>query len=177
VFLCVTFRGSPFLRSAMHNTKDADSTDSARPTTAYASPLSPTPSPSPPSSLTDVHRCIGYRNPHCQSLTNTVRLTYLCVYDNRDGVCETAPSPSPPSSLPHVHRCIGYHNPHWQSLSNSERLTYLSVYDSRDRDSETALFSPPPPHSRMYTVYKPPPSPHPPSSRSHVLRSFGFFRV
>ena len=56
VFLRVTFRGSPFLRSAMRNTKGADSADSARPTTAYASPPSPAPSPSLAHACTQVHR-------------------------------------------------------------------------------------------------------------------------
>jgi hypothetical protein len=38
---------------------------------------------------------------------NSVRLTYLSVYDRRDDASETTPSPSPPSSLTYVHRCIG----------------------------------------------------------------------
>ncbi len=41
-------------------------------------------SPSPLSSLTYVHRCIGYRNPNWHSLPNPVRLTNLSVYDKRD---------------------------------------------------------------------------------------------
>ena len=41
-------------------------------------------SPSPLSSLTYVHRCIGYRNPNWHSLPNPVRLTNLSVYDRRD---------------------------------------------------------------------------------------------
>ena len=86
-------------------------------------------SPSPPSSLTDVHRCISYRNPNWDSLSKSVRLTYLSVYDNRDSVFEPTPSPSPPSSLTDVHRsCIGYRNPNWHSLSKSVRLTNLSVW-------------------------------------------------
>ena len=79
---------------------------------ANASPPSHAPSPSPPSSLTHVHRCIGDRNPHCQSLSYSARLTYPSVYDRRDGESESEPSPSSPSSLTDVHRCIGYHNPH-----------------------------------------------------------------
>ncbi len=71
-----------------------------------------------------VHRCIGYRKLHWQSLTKSERLTYLGVYDSRDDASESAPSPSSPSSLTHVHRCIVYHNPNWQSLTKSKRLTY-----------------------------------------------------
>jgi len=51
VFLRVTFRGSPFLRSSHVLTKDADSSDSARPlhySTFDASPPSPAPSPDRP---------------------------------------------------------------------------------------------------------------------------------
>ena len=47
---------------------------------------------------------IGSRNPTWQTLPNSSRLTYLSVYDNRDGASEPTPSPSPPSSLTHVHR-------------------------------------------------------------------------
>ena len=39
--------------------------------------------PSFPSSLTHVHRCIGYHNPNWNSLSKSARLTYLSVYDNR----------------------------------------------------------------------------------------------
>ncbi len=40
-------------------------------------------SPSPPSSLTDVHRrCFGYHNPNWHSLTKSARLTYLSVYES-----------------------------------------------------------------------------------------------
>ena len=79
VFLRVTFRGSPFLPSSHVLTKDADSADSARPI-HYSTPVAKlthlsvydstdgvsvsAASPSSPSSLTYVHRCIGYRNPH-----------------------------------------------------------------------------------------------------------------
>ncbi len=66
-----------------------------------------------PSSLTYVHRWIGYHNPHGQSLFNSERLTYPSVYDNRHDSPEPTPFPSFPSSLTHVHRCIAYHNPHW----------------------------------------------------------------
>jgi hypothetical protein len=104
----------------MHPRHKKKGSDSAP--TAYASPPS-APSPSP-SSLTHVHRCIGYRNPHWQSLTKSARLTYPSLYDSRDDASETTSSPSPPSSLTHVHKCIGYRNPHCQSLSKSARLTY-----------------------------------------------------
>ncbi len=90
VFLLVTFRGSPSLRSSHVLTKDTDSPDSARPI-HYSTPLA--------------------------------KLTYLSVYDNRDGVSEQAASPSPPSSLTHVHRCIGPRNATRQTLSNSVKLT------------------------------------------------------
>ncbi len=84
----------------------------------------PAPSPSPPSSLTHVHRCIGSRNPTWQMLPNSA----------------TGPSPSPPSpsSFTYVHRYIGSHNPTWKTLPNSVRLTYLSVYDNGDGSSEPA---------------------------------------
>ncbi len=42
-------------------------------------------SPSPPSSLTHVHR-IGSRNATRQTLPTSAKLTYLRVYDSRDGV-------------------------------------------------------------------------------------------
>ena len=71
VFLRVTFRGSPFLRSSHVLTKDADSADSARP--------------------------IHYSTP-------VAKLTYLSVYDSRDGVSVRAASPSSLSSIMHVHR-------------------------------------------------------------------------
>ncbi len=43
-------------------------------------------SPSTPSSLTYVHRCIGSHNETRQTLTTSPKLTYLSVYDNRDCV-------------------------------------------------------------------------------------------
>ncbi len=88
---------------------------------------------------------------------------------------ESTSSPSTPSSLTDVHRCIGYHNPNYQSLPKSVRLMHLSVYDSRETLLRPHSSQPPPPRSHMYTRYEPPPSPH--SSRSHTLRSFGFFHV
>jgi hypothetical protein len=130
-------------------------------------PTLPLVSPSPPSSLTYVHRSIGYHNPTCHSLSKSARLTYLCVYDIRDTASSAALSLSPPSSLTYLHRCIGYHNPTWHSLSKSARLRYLSVYDIRDNDSESVLSLSPPssltPNSHMYTTYNPTPSPRPPS--------------
>jgi hypothetical protein len=102
------------------------------------------PSPSPPSSLTDAHRCIGSRNPTRDSVPNSARLTYLSVYDSRDGVSESAPSPSPPSSLTYVHRCIGSRNPTRHSVPNYAKLMYLSMYYSRDGVSESAPFPSPP---------------------------------
>ena len=108
VFLRVTFRRSPFLRFSHVLTKDADPADSARPihySTFDVSPPSPAPSLSPTSSLTHVHRYIGSRNATRQTLTTSVKLTYLSVNDSRDGVSERAASPSPPSSVTHVHRC------------------------------------------------------------------------
>jgi hypothetical protein len=39
--------------------------------------------PSPPSSLTHVHRCIGCRNATRQTLPTPVKLTSLSIYDNR----------------------------------------------------------------------------------------------
>ena len=69
-------------------------------------------SPSTLSSITHVHRCIGYHNPNWHSLSKPTRLTNLSVHDNRDGSFESTPSPFPPSSLMIVHRrSLGYHNP------------------------------------------------------------------
>ncbi len=119
VFLRVIFRGSPGdFRSSHVLTKDADLADSARPihySTFDASPPSPATSPSPPSSLTHAHRCIGSRNPNWHTWPNSVRLTYLSVYDNRGGAPEPVPYPSSPSSLTHAHRCIGSRNPNWHT--------------------------------------------------------------
>ena len=89
-------------------------------------------SPSPPSSLTYVHRCIGSRNATRQTLSDSAKLTYLSVYDSRDGVPGHGSSPSPPSSLTYVHRWIGSRHETRQTLPTSVKLTYLSVYDSRD---------------------------------------------
>ena len=55
------------------------------------------------SSLTHVHRFIGYHNPNWQSLPKSARLTYLSVYDRRDRSSESTPSPSTPSSFTYVH--------------------------------------------------------------------------
>jgi len=64
--------------------------------------------PSPPSSLTYVHRWIGSRNPIRHSVPNFARLTYLSVYDSRDDSPETVPYPSPPSSLTYAHIIQSY---------------------------------------------------------------------
>jgi hypothetical protein len=112
-------------------------------------------SPSPPSSFTPVNRCISSHNANRQTLSTSVKLTYLSVYDNRDGVSEHAAPPSPPSSLTHVHRCIGSRNTTRQILTTSPKLTYLRVYDNRGGVSE---------HTD---------SPSPPSSLTHVHRCIG----
>ena len=153
VFLRVIFRSSPSLRSSHVLTKVTDSADSARPlhySTFDASPSSPAPSPSPPSSLTHVHRdgvsehaaspsppsslthvhrCIGSRNTARQTLPTSAKLTHLSVYDSRDGVSEHVASPSPPSSLMHVHRCIGSRNATRQTLHNPADAAYLCEID------------------------------------------------
>ncbi len=147
VFLCVTFRGSPFLRPSHVLIKDADSADSARPI-HYSTPVAKLmylsvydsrdgvsedeASPSPFSSLTHVHKCIGSRNTTRQTLPTSAKLTYLSMYDNRDGVSELASSPLPPSSLMHVHRFIGSRNTTRQTLPTSAKLTYLSMHDNRN---------------------------------------------
>ena len=46
-------------------------------------------SPSPSSSLTHVHRCIGSRKATCTIQTTSTKLTYLSVYDRRDVVSES----------------------------------------------------------------------------------------
>ena len=125
VFLRVTFRGYPLVpytpvTSLVCVSNDGSSKGDAP---VIVSPPFPAPSLFLPSSTTHVHRCIGYRNPNCHSLSKSVRLTYLSVYDRRDSVSEPVLSPSPPSSYTYVHRCIGYHNPNWYSLSKSARLT------------------------------------------------------
>ncbi len=158
VFIRVIFLGSPAFRSSHVLTKVTDSADSARPihySTFDASPPSPSPSLSPTSSLTHVHRCIGSRYATRQTLPTSAKLTYLRVYASRDSVSEHAASPSPPSSLIHVHRCIVFHNATRQMLPTSAKLTSLSAYDSRDSVSERAA------------------SPSPPSSLTHVHRCIG----
>ena len=110
-------------------------------------------SPSSPSSLTHVHRCIGSRNSTRQTLPTSAKLTYLSVYDNRDVVSGHGDSPSPPSSLAHVHRdvvpghgdspsspslltyvhwCIGSRNATRQTRTTSAKLTSLSIHDIRN---------------------------------------------
>ncbi len=58
-----------------------------------------TTSPSPPSSVTHVHRWIGSHNPTWQTLTNSTRLTYISVYDRRDGASAISKRPPP---FPHT---------------------------------------------------------------------------
>jgi hypothetical protein len=55
-----------------------------------------TASPSVPSSITHVHRCIGSHNVTRQMMTTSTKLTYLSVYDIRDDVSERVASPFPP---------------------------------------------------------------------------------
>jgi hypothetical protein len=135
VFLCITFRGSPFLRSSHVLTKDVDSADSERPLHYSKSDCRVARAPvlSPCSSLTHAHRSIGYHNRNPQPLTESAtRLMYLRVYDNRDISSHPAPSPSLCSSLTHAHRSIGYLNHNPQPLTESTvRLLYLRVHDSR----------------------------------------------
>jgi hypothetical protein len=125
-------------------------------------------SPSPPSSLILAHACtqvhrFSQRNPEDaaysgtrQTMTTSVKLTYLSVHDRRDDVSDHSASPSPPSSLTHVHRYIVAHNGTRQTMTTSVKLTYLSVYDRIDGVSE---------HSA---------SPSPPSSLTHVHRCISF---
>jgi hypothetical protein len=126
-----------------------------------ASRLTPTPSPFPRSSVTYVHRCIGYRNPtNRHFIPTSVRMMYLCVYDSRDRSSESVPSPSPRSSLTYVQRCIGYHHPtisHF--MSTSVRLMYLSMSDIR------VSFTPSPLPSTLST------SPAQPSARETSISS------
>jgi hypothetical protein len=149
VFLCVSLRDSPFLRSSHFLTKGTESTDSVH----YSTPVSKltylsvydnrdgvserTTSPSSPSSLTHLQiMYIGSRNPTRQTLSTFVKLTYLSVYDNRDGVSDQADSPLSPSSLTQVHRYIGSHNPTRQTLTTSVKQTYLSMYDNRNNTTQ-----------------------------------------
>ncbi len=130
-------------------------------------------SPSPPSSLTHIHRSIGSRNGPRQMLCTSVKLTYLSVYDSGDGISEHTSFPTPPSSLTDVHRCIGSRNATRQTLPTSVKLTYLSVYDSRDGVSDHTS-SPSPPSSLTYVhrdgISEHTTSPSPPSSLTHVHR-------
>ncbi len=147
VFIRVIFLGSPAFRSSLVLTKVTDSADSARPihySTFDESPPFTTPSLSPTSSLTHVHRCIGSHDATRQTLPTSAKLTHLRVYDSRDDVSEHTASPSTPSSLTHVHRCIGSRNATRQTLPTSAKLTSLSMYGSRDGVSEHAASSSPP---------------------------------
>ncbi len=94
IFLCVTFRGSPGVRSSFVITKVTDSVDSARPihySTFDVSPPPSVPSPSPPFSLTNVHRIIGTHNPNRHSVTN-------CMTTEMDLLSAHPPRPYPPHS-------------------------------------------------------------------------------
>jgi hypothetical protein len=100
VFIRVIFLGSPAFRSSLVLTKVTDSVDPERPihySTFDVSPPSPDPSLSPTSSPTQVHRYIGSRNATRQTLPTSAKLTYVSVYDSRDGVSERTASPSTPS--------------------------------------------------------------------------------
>jgi hypothetical protein len=109
----VTFRGSPFLRSAMRNSKYTDILHDLIPLMCpHPPPFPPGPSPSPPSSVTYVHRCIGCRNPNWKSLSKSTRLTYLSVYDIRDRDSESVLFSPPPSETVLTHSCTQDTNPH-----------------------------------------------------------------
>jgi hypothetical protein len=85
--------------------------------TFNASPPSPAPSLSPTSSLTHVHRYATR-----QTLPTSAKLTYLIVYNSRDGVSEHTSSPSPPSS----HTCTQVHR---FSQRNPTDAVYLCETD------------------------------------------------
>jgi hypothetical protein len=107
---CVTFLGSPFLRSSHMIRNDVDVADSVRPIHYSTSDrrVSCAPALSPRSSLTHAHRCIGPRNA-TSPLATSVRLIYLSVSHGRDSACEPVPSPSPRSSLTHAHTGASVH--------------------------------------------------------------------
>ena len=92
VFLRVTFRRSPFLRSSHVLTKDADPADSARPLHYSKSDrrVARAPALSTCSSLTHAHRSIGYRNRNPQPLPDSAaRLMHLLTHAHR-----TLPTPT-----------------------------------------------------------------------------------
>ncbi len=143
MFLCVTFRGSPFI----HYVPDCsllcvynDNRDSFSKST---------PSPSLWYSLIHAHRSIGYCNIPQPLTDSAVRLIYLRVDDNHASSSKSVPSPlSLCYSLTHAHRFIGYHNIP-QSLTDSvSRLIYLCVYDSRSSSSKPS----PSPSSLCYSL-------------------------
>jgi hypothetical protein len=123
-------------------TKDTDSVDSTRPLHYSKSDRRVTrvPTLSPSSSLTHVHRSIGYSNLNPQSLTESAsRLMYLRVYNSRDNSHQSVPFPSLYYSFTHAHWSIGYHNHNPQLLSESTtRLMHLRVYDNRDDSHQSA---------------------------------------
>ncbi len=109
MFLRVTFRGSPFLRSSHVLTKDADSADSVRPLHHSKSDcrISRAPVLSPCSSITHAHSSIGYRNRNPQLLAESAaRLMYLLVYDSRVSSHHPPPSPSLCYLFTHAHRTL-----------------------------------------------------------------------
>ncbi len=142
VFLRVTFRDSPFLRSSHVLTKDEDSVDSPRPSHYSTSDrrVLRAPTFSPHSTLTLSHWSIGYRNHNPQTLTEwSTRLMYLRVYDSRDISRHPVPSPSLSYSITRAQRSICYHNYNPQTLPESSvRLMYLRVYDNRDISCQPA---------------------------------------
>ena len=75
---------------------------------------------------------VFHRNATRQTLPTSAKLTYLSVYDSRDGVSGLGASLSPPFSLTHVYRCIGSRNATRQTLPTSAKLTSLSMHDSRN---------------------------------------------
>jgi hypothetical protein len=103
--------------------------------TSTDSACEPAPSPSPRSSLTHAHRCIGSRNP-TGHLATSAGLMYLSVCESRDSACEPVPPPSPrsPSSrylLRHTNVLLGFRNStSARPLPPSARSMYLnSMYD------------------------------------------------
>ncbi len=111
------------------------------------------------------------------SVPNSARLTYLSVYDRRDVASEPVHSPShPPRSRMHTGASV---------LATQTGAVCLTPRDWRILVCMTTEMSllclhtprPHPPRSRMHTAYHPTLSPHPCSSLSCALRSFGVLRV
>ena len=151
--------------------------DSISPSFSSSSFITPTPFTSSPTrfrfirynkhtcSITHVHRWIGYHNPNWHSLTKSVSLTYLSVYDSRHSRNPNWHSLSKSMRLTNlsvydrrdssfdlsVYDSRHSRNPNWHSLSKSMRLTNLSVYDRRDSSFETAPSPSPPILANSYT--------------------------